>query len=229
MSVIYINPYSLAAAGIVTSGLVLHLDAGDPASYPGSGNTWTDLSGNGNNGTLTGFSGSFYDSANGGSLVFDGGNDYAPIGTSSFPFGASAGTISLWAKTDTITGGFRSLVAYGTPDIPKARFMAIENTTYFFGGYGSDITATGVPLNTWFNMSGVYTGTNALLYVNGALVAGPTAKTWNTVSSLATIGRQLGSTAYWDGNLSQLCVYNKALSATEVLQNYNALRGRYGL
>ena len=227
MSVIYINPYSLAAAGIVTSGLALHLDAGNTASYPGTGTTWTDLSGNGNTGTLT--NGPTYSSANGGSIVFDGGNDYAPIGTSSFPFGASAGTISLWAKTDTITGGFRSLVAYGTVGVPKARFMAIENTTYFFGGYGSDITATGVPLNTWFNMSGVYTGTNALLYVNGALVAGPTAKTWNTISSVATIGRQLENTAYWDGNLSQLCVYNKALSATEVLQNYYALRGRYGL
>jgi hypothetical protein len=213
---------------IVTSGLVLCLDAANRKSYPGSGTTWTDLSGNGNNGTLSATS-IGYNSANGGSLVFDGTDDYAPIGTSSFPFGASAGTISLWAKTDTITGGFRSLVAYGTPDIPKARFMGIENTTYFFGGYGSDITATGVPLNTWFNMSGVYTGTNALLYVNGALVAGPTAKTWNTVSSLATIGRQLESTAYWDGNLSQLCVYNRALTAAEIAQNYNALKGRYGL
>ena len=60
---------------IVTNGLVLHLDAGNPASYPGSGTTWTDLSGNGNDGTLV--NGVGYDSANGGSLVFDGVNDYA--------------------------------------------------------------------------------------------------------------------------------------------------------
>ena len=69
MSLIYINPYSLAAASIVTDGLVLNLDAGDPASYPGSGTTWTDLSATGRNGTI--FQASFSDN----SFSFDGTDD----------------------------------------------------------------------------------------------------------------------------------------------------------
>jgi hypothetical protein len=71
----------IATKGIVQSGLVLNLDAGVSSSYPGSGTTWTDLSGNGNTGTLT--NGPTYNSANGGSLVFDGVDDYVNVGTPS--------------------------------------------------------------------------------------------------------------------------------------------------
>jgi hypothetical protein len=225
MSLIYINPYSFA--GIVTDGLVLHLDAGNSTSYPGSGTTWTDLSGNGNNGTLT--NGPTYSSADGGSIVFDGSNDYAPIGTSQFPFGASPGTLSSWVRTNTISASYRWIVSYGQASGSQSRFLGFNGTTYYFGGYGNDITASGVPLNTWFNMVGVYDGTNASMYINGALVSGPTAKSWNTVANNAQIGRQTNASEYWSGNISQVQIYNRALTATEITQNFNALRGRYGL
>ena len=80
------------AGGIVTDGLVLNLDAGNPQSYPGSGTTWTDLSGNGNNGTL--LNGVGYDSDNGGSLVFDGSNDY--VTTPLFGDSTTNRTFSVW-------------------------------------------------------------------------------------------------------------------------------------
>jgi len=229
MSLIYINPYTFAAAGIVTSGLVLNLDAGDAASYPGSGTTWTDLSGNGNNGTLTNMDGTNFDSANGGSLEFNGSNEFVPIGSTGFPTSNSAGTLSAWARTNTITGGFVFIVSYGGAGTSLARFLGIANSTFLFGGYANDITASGVPLNTWFNMAGVYTGTNALMYVNGVLVSGPTAKSWNTSSGNANIGRQTNGNEYWNGNISQVSIYNRALTAAEVTQNYNALKSRYGL
>jgi hypothetical protein len=211
----------------VTDGLVLALDAGNRKSYPGSGTTWTDLSGRGNTGTLEGGAG--YSSANGGSLTFDGTDDYGPIGTSGFPFGASAGTLSGWARTNTISAGFMWIVSYGTGGANQSRFLGFTGTTYYFGGYGNDITASGVPLNTWFNMVGVYDGTNASMYINGTLVSGPTAKTWNTVSSNAQIGRQTNGGEYWNGNIAQVSIYNRALSAAEVRQNFNALRGRFSI
>lgn len=90
--------FATSAASIVTSGLVMHLDAGNPASYPGSGTTWTDLTGNSNNASLYG--GWSYDSANGGRIIFDGVNGYAPLysARTGFPFGSSPGSISGWGK-----------------------------------------------------------------------------------------------------------------------------------
>jgi len=216
-----------AGPEIVEDGLVLALDAGNTKSYPGSGTSWSDLSGNGNNGTLT--NGPTYSSDDGGSLTFDGSNDYAPIGTSGFPFGSSAGTLSCWVRTNTTAAGFQWIVSYGSPGTSQARFLGINGTTYYFGGYGNDITASGVPVNTWINMVGVYDGTNASMYVNGVLVSGPTAKSWNTVANNAQVGRQTNGSEYWNGNIAQVSIYNRALIASEVQQNFEALRGRYGI
>jgi hypothetical protein len=213
--------------GIIIDGLVLNLDAGDFESYPGSGTTWYDLSGNGNNGTLAGGVG--FDSHYAGSLTFDGVNDYAPIGTSGFPFGNSAGTLSCWARTNTTAAGYHWIVSYGNQGISQSRFLGINGNTYYFGGYANDITASGVPVNTWINMVGVYDGTNASMYVNGVLVSGPTAKSWNTVANNAQVGRQTNGVEYWSGNIAQVSIYNKALTTSEVQQNFNALRGRYGI
>jgi hypothetical protein len=192
------------------------------------GSVFKDLVGS-NNGTLVNYP--TYSSANFGSIVFDGTDDYAPIGTTGFPFGSSAGTLSAWAKTNTITGGYLWIVSYGTANTSQARFLGILNSTYLFGGFGGtpDITASGVPLNTWFNMVGVYDGTNASIYINGVLVSGPTAKTWNTVANNAQIGRQVNGIEYWNGNIAQTTIYNRALSAQEIQQNFNATRSRFGI
>ena len=212
---------------IVRDGLVLLLDAAKKDSYPGSGTVWNDISGNGNNGTLT--NGPLFNSDNNGNILFDGTNDYIPISTFNFPFESSAGTLSGWAKTNTITGSYRWIVSYGNAASGQSRFIGINGSTYFFGGYANDITALGVPLSTWFNMVGVYNGTQAMLYVNGVLVSGPTAKSWNTVSNTAQLGRQTNALEYWNGNISNVQIYNRALSVAEVSQNFNALRGRYGI
>ena len=211
----------------VRDGLVLYLDAANARSYPRTGNTWFDRSGNGNDGTFAGDV--RYSESNFGSLTFDGTDDYVPIGSTGFPTGSSAGTLSAWARTNTLTGGFVFIVSYGGAGTNAARFLGINSSTFLFGGYANDISASGVPLNTWFNMAGVYTGTNALMYVNGVLVSGPTAKSWSTNSGNASVGRQTNGGEYWNGNIAQVSIYNRALTATEIAQNYNALKGRYGL
>jgi hypothetical protein len=212
---------------IVTDGLVLSLDAANTKSYPGSGTVWTDLSGNGSNGTL--INGPTFSSVNGGSIVFDGSNDYAPIGTTGFPFGTSPGTLSAWANVNTISG-LHWIISYGTANTNQSRFLGTINSVYYFGGYnGVDITYNGAIPNVWFNMVGVYDGTNASMYINGVLVVGPSARSWNTVPGNAQIGRQTNTGEYWSGNIAQASIYNRVLSASEIAQNFNATKGRFGL
>ena len=209
---------------IVTNGLVLALDAGNIKSYPGSGTNWSDLIGSGNNGTLT--NGPTYSSTSGGSIVFDGGNANVSIGTNGFSFGISPGTLSAWAKTND-RYSTRTIISYGNATTNGARFLGIGASNFYFSGYGSSISASGVSTDTWFNLVGVYDGTNASMYVNGALVAGPTARSWNTVANNAGIGKNVSNSEYWSGDVAQVQIYNKALSAAEIQQNYNALKGRY--
>jgi uncharacterized delta-60 repeat protein len=206
------------------SGLVLALDAGNTKSYPGSGTTWTDLILNRNSGTLT--NGPTYSSTSGGSIVFDGTNANVSIGTNGFSFGSSAGTLSAWAKTRdrTSTG---TIVSYGNAATNGARFLGVGQSNFYFSGYGTSISASGISTDTWFNMVGVYDGTNASMYINGALVAGPTSRSWTTVASNAGIGKNVSNNEYWKGDVAQVQIYNRALSAAEIQQNYNAFKGRY--
>jgi hypothetical protein len=217
-----------SSLNIVTSGLVMHLDAGKPASYPGSGTTWTDLTGNGNDATLS--NGPTYDSANGGRIIFDGSNDWGPLlsARTGFSFGSSPGSVSGWGKTAS-TSGIQWIFSYGNPANGQARFVGIVNNTYYAGGYNDDLTASGVVADTWFNICETYDGTYARLYINGSLVTGPTAKSWNTIDSYANVGAQAGGSDYWYGSIAQVLVYNTALSDSEVLQNFNALKARFGL
>jgi hypothetical protein len=210
---------------IVLNGLVLALDAGNTKSYIGSGTTWTDLIGRGNTGTLT--NGPTYNNTSGGSIVFDGTNGNVSIGTNGFSFGSSAGTLSAWAKTrdHTSTG---TIVSYGSSVSNQARFLGVGQSNFYFSGYGTSISASGLSYDTWFNLVGVYDGTNAAsMYVNGALVSGPTARSWTTVPSNAGIGKNVNNSEYWKGDVAQVQIYNRALSAEEIKQNYNAFKGRY--
>ena len=206
------------------NGLVLALDAGNIKSYPGSGTNWTDLIGSGNSGTLVG--GPSYGSISGGSIVFDGTNDNVSIGTNGFSFGSSPGTLSAWAKTGD-RYSTRTIVSYGNATSNQARFLGIGASNFYFSGYGSSISASGLSYDTWFNLVGVYDGTNASMYINGALVSGPTSMSWNTTASNAGIGKNVNNSEYWKGDVAQVQIYNRALSAAEIQQNYNALKGRY--
>lgn len=197
------------------------------SSYYG-GTVFRDLSGNNNTGTLTNYP--TYSGNNVGSIVFDGTDDYIPIGTSRFSYGSSPGTLSAWANATSATAGNGNwIISYGTSVASQARFIGVYNQTYYFGGWANDITAVGFQTNTWFNMVGVYDGTNASMYINGVLVSGPTAKTWNTIANTAQIGRQVYAGEYWNGRIANVSVYNRALTAAEIQQNFNATRSRFGI
>ena len=213
--------------GIVTSGLALHLDAGNAASYPGSGTVWTDLSGSGYIGTLT--NGVGYDSANQGSLVFDGSNDYVDLNTNNIITGTNAFTFDAFYKVTNATVAAEIFGNYGTANLSSTIWISARygvyinaNTPYF---QGFPLGAGTYHMAFTRDSSG-----NCVLYKNGIQDGTATNSTSIVVgqnfrigSDVFTIGEVFG------GNIYTIKVYNRALSSTEVTQNFNALRGRVGL
>jgi len=216
---------------IVENGLILCLDAANKLSYRGSGTSWLDLSGNSNNGTLT--NGPTFSNVNQGSIVFDGVNDYVGCGNNSSINLTSYITISTWTKK-----------AYGS-----SASVAIDKGRDNYGAWSLlfDVTANKVEFhcringtnslvlsntsygnNTWTNITVVFTGTSLLMYINGKLD--------NTTNISGTIGTNAidfsigkANDGYnWSGQVSNVFVYNTPLSATEILQNYNATKSRFG-
>ena len=223
---------------IVTSGLVLLLDAGDQASYPGSGTTWTDLSGNGNNGTLT--SGPTYSSADGGSLVFDGTDDYViDSSTTNIPVGSSSRTIEFWVypKGDTNVFVVLGTGGVGSTQIYAVEFYNLSGTTYLFSAAptaGTNITISGAELptlNVWNHIVFGNSGQNYFYYINGVLQkSGTFPANLNTVGQKYLIGRRTDVVHNtMNANMARVSIYNIALSEAQITQNFNALRNRYGV
>jgi len=221
---------------IVTDGLVLCLDAANVKSYPGTGTTWFDLSGNGNNGTL--INGPVYSSADGGSIDFDGTNDYV-LGGSNLPIsGNPAFTISYWAIWDgaTFSTNFPSGVGNNATGVTNRGL----STTWSSGRIALDFwsvryrAATTLNVQQWYYVSFVKVPgpiSSTTLYVNGLSVSGAVEGTNSTpdiISSPYVVGR-LDATRWFNGRVSDAKIYNRALSADEVKTNFNALRGRYGI
>jgi len=227
---------------IVTDGLVLCLDAGNTKSYPGSGTTWSDLSGNGNNGSLVNMDGANLDSANGGSLTFDGSNEQVSLG--SLKLNTAAGTISFWVKLDvnvtpSFTGNMRP---FGSDTDFEMRWGPSGeggnlwfDLGYSFSDGAKPTTKNNWNSNQWYNIVAVWdaNASTSAWYIDGVLDSssnvGVSAATLTALSGNLLIGSSGGIAGYLDGNISQFSAYNRALSASEVKQNFNALRGRFGL
>lgn len=231
---------------IVTNGLVLNLDAANPRSYPQpyNGTTWFDLSGNSRNGTLT--NGPTYNSANGGSIVFDGSNDYVNLSEIT----PSRFTLSCWFKatgvpsTNDSFGGnlivsnpqlFGGVIQYGLYYSWSNQRVGLVVQSNGGGVATSDNT---ILRNTIYNVVGVFTGTRNQIYINGSFVI----ESVNTNSPIyPTTGDRsvrigawnspafLGFTRFFNGNIYQSSIYNRALSSQEILQNFNATRARFGV
>jgi hypothetical protein len=224
-----------AVAGIVTSGLVLHLDAGNTASYPGSGNTWFDLTTNSNDGTINGAT---YDSANGGSLSFDGVNNGVSVPGTNLSLNQM--TISSWNySTNYNQNGFMfEKTTNGTVNTQYSLFYnATGNNAIYYRTFGLssqdlfvDTTTAGVVNNQWNNIVATFDGSQKKIYVNGVLRAtqNVTGTVTQNSTGLAYIGIYGNFGGYpFNGNIASTQIYNKALTASEIQRNYNALKGRY--
>ena len=222
---------------IVTDGLVLCLDAGNTKSYPGSGTTWTDLISEVNNGTLV--NGVGYNSDNGGSLVFDGVNDGVQLAGTNFSLNQM--TISSWNfSSNYVQNGFMfEKTTNGSVNTQYSLFYNGGNQIYYrtYGLSTTDLilssATTYVINNKWNHIVATFDGTNKRIYVNGILRA-TSANLTGTVTQNTTGAAYIGVYGNFggyrfNGRISQTQLYNKALTASEIQQNFNALRSRFGI
>ena len=223
---------------IVTDGLVLNLDAGFTSSYPTKNNSWYDISGNGNHATLV--NGPTFTSDYGGAVVFDGIDDYAYIpATNNLSFNNSSFSYSLafsipnWTFTSE-----RIVLEYG-----DAGFQGYYQITF----YPNQTTFRTMGINgynIWFDTTVNFTAnqnyivtltyslqtSSAKLYINGVLVNIATITgTSQPTPKILYIYSRGGTRIFQKGNLYNILAYNIALSSSQVSQNYNALKGRFGL
>ena len=219
------------ALPLVTEGLVLNLDASNAASYPGSGTAWTDLSGNGRNGTLTG--GPTYSSADGGSIVFDGSNDFVQcLGSLT----VTEATFVIWIRRNGPQDDFDGIIYSRSANATGLSFFGTTNKISYTWNNAVDTytwdSGLTIPDLTWCMIAVSVTSTAATAYL---CQSGGITSATNTVSHTSTVlddvklaQDDLGG-RFFNGRISVAMIYDRALSADEITQNFNALRGRYGL
>lgn len=235
-------------AGIVRNGLVLHLDAANSKSYIGTGTNWADLSGNTYNGTL--IDGPTFSSSNSGSFAFDGLNDRVHLTSTSDRWswtpsgnGLNFMTVEIVFKSnDTNSGYILSKPWNGSGEYNWTITQSSFNT--LIGNQSHSLTYTSLASTNWQHLCAIITPTQKSIYRNGVLYAGPT--NHSTTNNTPTSGNAsvelclmslypygsgwAGNTGFSiEGNLAAVKIYNRALLATEVRQNFEALRGRYGI
>ena len=222
---------------IVRDGLVLCLDAGNTKSYPGTGTTCFDKSGSGNNGSLV--NGVGYSSSNGGSFVFDGVSNRG-IQLAGTNLSLTQMTISSWNySTNYNQNGFMfEKTTNGSVNTQYSLFYNSSNQIYFRTYSLSPLdlamtTSDAVVNSQWNNVVATYDGTLKKIYVNGVLraVSGTPTGTVNQNDTGAAYIGTYGNFAgyYFNGNIAQTHIYNRALTLLEIQQNFNATRGRFGI
>jgi hypothetical protein len=227
---------------IVTDGLVLCLDVGNPRSYPGSGTTWTDLSGRGNNGTLINVP--TYNSSNGGNLVFNGTSQYTLTPTLSDQFLTTGLTLSIFFSYSPLTANDNVISCgtdafNGTTNSWELRLRGSAGNAEFSPGRGAG--GAGIPARLQYVSPSGWA--SRILCIDVTYIANGLATLYENGVSRATVnysgvgisnqtnqiwvGR--GTDSYFPGSIYSVKVYNRALSASEIIQNFAALRGRYGI
>jgi hypothetical protein len=223
---------------IVTSGLVMNLDAGDVSSYPGSGTTWTDLSGNGNNLTATNSP-----TWNSSGWFATGATGYFTRATGiAMPQGNDSYTLQAWVRLSSWTalGGIMSIGGSGATNQSNALRTGVNvggggvgrfSHYWWANDLEADNNNASLSLNTWFMITANFDGTTRRIFANTTQVASDTPGSGHNVTS-STIQLALtyiGNGEYLQGDMAIARIYNRALSASEVLQNFNTNRGRFGL
>ena len=235
---------------IVTDGLVLYLDAANTRSYPGSDTVWVDLSRSGNTGTLV--NGPTFNSGNGGSIVFDGTNNFVEFGDV-LDLGTNSMTVNQWVMLNTVSTQF--FLSKALANLQNYRFStgvnfnSPTNRLVAFmqgnGGAGTDINPYGSTIlsaNTWFMATFVFERSSTIkIYYNGVLetlTGNATISQWNGLNFQSinpfrvgtyTASNNTGVYFPTNGKIAITQVYHRVLTPTEILQNYNATKSRFGL
>jgi|TARA_R110000823_G_scaffold195132_1_gene326441 hypothetical protein len=215
---------------IITDGLVLCLDAGDGKSYSGSGTAWTDRSSTNQNFTLT--NGPTFNSGDQ-SILFDTTDDYATATNDAFQFGTGDFSIEVWIKP-TEFGSYTHMVAFNDQSVGALKANVSNGIIYFYGGSGTystygSITNWTLVQNEWNHVIFKRESSVGYGYLNGSSASGTkTGLNKNFNSSVVNIHKGWGS-EFTEAYFGLVRLYNKGLSDAEVLQNYNATKGRFGV
>ena len=229
---------------IVTNGLVLYLDAANPKSYTGT-DIWLDRSGGTSSGLLV--NGPSFSSTNKGSIVFDGVNDYVNVSSPNFnPVGNSDFSVSCWLKLNSLpltnprivcqsvnVNNFYNLATYGgnSPGTYDSFWFEVKKEGVY---YGTGFSANKYVTNVWYNLVGTFNNTTntSVFYVNSILRGGSGV---NAISEAFPYGpiiianNNTSTINSLPGNIALVKIYNRVLSATEIVKNYNALKSRFNL
>jgi len=205
---------------IVTNGLILALNAADKNSYPGSGTTWRDLSGNNYAGSLV--NSPTFSSTNGGNITFNGTNQYTSTTYSQPAYGTSTSfTWNVWFNPGAAGNLDSPIIGNRT----GATWTKLTKNAF---EYYPLIMTHSLTLNLWQNVCIVKNGTNFTYYKNNIVIT-TNSSTQTMASNPFFVGGDNGFSEYFGGSIANVQVYDRALSATEILQNYNALKSRFGL
>ena len=212
---------------ILNRGLTMHLDASAPSSYPGSGTTWSDISGQANNGTLT--NGPTFSTDGGGSIAFDGTNDYISC-TTDITLGSAFSMESFIYISSRTNGDI--IGSWNNP----FRFLWRVNTSGYQllawngGGPSQETVATSiVSTGTWVYVVVTYDGTNVRFY-NNAVLTDTNARGLNIANFTAMqVGANTYDGVYFNGRIANTRIYTRTLAAAEILQNFNVQRSRFGI
>ena len=231
----YVAPVIPTGPSIVSTGLVFNVDAANTSSYSGSGAVWNDIKGTNNinfytnssyitNATPT------YSSDGGGSLITTGifGKSVSNSGIT----GSVARSMEAWVKFNSVSGN--AVISIGGSLVSSStlyELMAYNNNVieHYWGSFTQSSTV--LATNTWYHIVIVYDGTtNHYVYVNGVQVGFASTPTLNTSNTPIYIGPAVTTTwGAFDGKIAALRIYNRALSSTDVTNNFNVLKSRFGL
>lgn len=218
---------------VITDGLVFCMDAANQKSYIGSGTTWNDISGNSAVGTLT--NGPTFSGTNGGSIVFDGTNDYVDIPQTSALQITDKISLEAWIYP-TKNSGTQNVICKSSNSqntgyiYPRTDNGWASSVFYLNIGGWKTLSANWPGLNAWYHTVGVYDGARMYIYINNFMWASVIQSgTISTNSNSLTLGTQPGFTEYFGGNIAVAKVYNRALSAAEIANNYFATKAKFGL
>lgn len=225
--------------GIIREGLILNWDVSNPSSYPGTGTSITDLSGNGNSGSLEG--GTTYSTQNGGCFVFDGINDHI-LFSKAHAAGINELTIEMYVAPDIVSNTMTMYDEGGNTwfqyVLRQDAWYTRDTSTGTQGARNNDIfPSSGNPFSAgvWKYVSLVYSvaGGFKRYYINGSLLDSSTTSvdtttTGERVPNVSKFGLPTDGT-YFDGKLGSMAIYNRALTDAEVLANFNITKTRFGL
>lgn len=212
---------------IVTDGLVLYLDAANTKSYVSGSTTWNDISRSGINGTLV--NGPTFNTGSGGNIVFDGVNDYVSLSNNTTTQFSNIDPWSFSITTELLSQNtaYPSIINKGTASTTGLLLFYYSSGSIVLKHNNSQPNPIIVSMNRPFTYTATYSGSGAVkIYLNGIYrVDGPTIVSVDTTNNL-TLG--FGD-AYSNIRTYNFSKYNRALTAQEVLQNYNATKTRFGL